>query len=249
MRRFLSVVMLATCLATLLVVGGCDNEDTITAQVTPQAPAGAVSVKAKVYKNKQSGTFNFDGQTVSVTCVISLTGVADGQPFAKTVEVKLTSTGAKGATYELDCTDPLLLQFPADAYNFTATYVSDTGVTGGLPITSGLTAIATEPGKVLKAEPGTRFVLISFPPTMPDGSATLRLDFDLRSIRPIAIKPLIVVKASCGADTYYPPVVPVGTVSMASVPALTIPVSAAMQPIPLPLDTVTSPALVDIVCR
>lgn len=248
MRRFFSVMMLAVCLATMLVVGGCDNEASFEAQVSPQVPKGAAKVKVNVYKNSQSGTFNFDGQTVSITCTISLTGIVEGQPFAKTVEVKLTSTGAKGAEYELDCTDPLLLQFPADAYNFTATYVSDTGVTGGLPITSGLTSIATEPGKVLRAEAGTRFVLISFPPSMPDGGATLTLDFDLRSIRPIAVKPLIVAKARCGADTYYPPVVPVGTVSMASVPALTIPVSAAMQPIPLPLDTVTSPALVDITC-
>jgi hypothetical protein len=249
MRRFFSLVMLATCLATLLVVGACDNEATFEAQISPQLPKGAAKVKSKVFKNKQSGTFNFDGQQVEITCKVTLTGIVDGQPFAKTVEVKLSQTGAKGASYEMDCTDPLLIQFPADAYNFTATYVSDTGVTGGLPITSNLTAIATEPGKVLKAEPGTRFVLISFPPNMPDGDVTLTLDFDLRSIRPIAIKSMIVAKASCGADTYYPPIVPAGTVSMASVPALTIPVSAAMQPIPLPLDTVTSPAVVDIACR
>jgi hypothetical protein len=248
MQRLWTAILLAALATGLLTVIACDNESTIEAQVSPQTPKGAAKVKVHVLKNKQSGTFNFDGQTVSISCEVTLTGVVDGQPFVKTVSAKLTSTGAKGAKYEMDCTDPLLLQFPADANNFVATYTSDTGISGRLTVQSRFLSIATAPGQSLQAEPGQQLVLISFPDSMPDGDGDLSLTFDLSSIRSIQVKPVITGKVLCDTKTYYPPIAP-ATTSMSSVPALTIPVSSVLAPIPLPLDTVSDSVNVDISCQ
>jgi len=247
-RGFLWVVLCTVLSVGFLVLTSCDNEDNIKAQIKPDVPAGASKIKVKVFKNRQKGHFTSDGQVVSVTCQVTLTGVVDGQPFSKTVKVYLESKGAKGASYELDCTDPLLAQFPADANNFTATYTNSGGVSAPLPVTAGLQSVATVPGQQLAAEPGEQLVLFSFPEEMADGDYTLSTAFALNSIRAIDIKPVITGKIVCNGRTYLPPIAPTPA-TMADVPAITIPVSSTLVDLPAPLDTVSSSVNVSITCR
>ena len=194
-KRFLLWISLCTVLcAGLLVLTACDNEADFRAQITPDAPAGAAHVKVKVFKNKQKGHFNFDGQTVSVTCQVTLTGVVDGQPFSKTIKVKLSSTGA-GRARPTSWTAPIRSS-PSSRRtprNFRASYSSGS-VSAPLPVTAGLLSVATVPGQQLVAETGQQFVLISFPDTMPDGDYTLSTTFVLDSVRAIDIKPVITGK-------------------------------------------------------
>jgi len=59
--------------------------------------------------------------------------------------------------------DPLVMQFPADAHNFSGTYDDGIDASGQLIIQSGLTTVPVAPGVFLRAEPGHQLVVIDFP--------------------------------------------------------------------------------------
>ena len=83
---------------------------------------------------------------------------------------------------------------------------------------------------------------------MADGDYTLSTTFVLDSVRAIDIKPVITGKIVCNGRTYLPPIAPT-PVTMADVPAMTIPVSSTLVDIPAPLDTVGTSVNISIVCR
>lgn len=131
--------------------------------------------------------------------------------------------------------DPLVVQFPAGASNFSGTFLNvNTTDTGSLVITSGLTSIAIDATQTLMAEPGMQIVVFDLP-----GSAGTAGDFvfNMSATMPVGptsvqVKPIITGRLDLGGQTFYPPVLPCVT-DFASVPALNIPLQNGAVPLSL----------------
>ncbi len=214
-------------LITLLVlasmfVSGCNQETVIKAQVKEDAPEGLAQVSYTVGKNKIEGHFNFDGQEVFVECAVAVVGELNGDPFSKVFYAKLTAKGTKGGSYDLSCTDPILMQFPSDASNFVGTFSGSSS--GYLVIDESLNYLKLNQTDWLTAEPGYKLVLVSFPDDIPDGTYNTDLSFSLGYSRSIDVKTVVTGTLVCDGETYYPPMVPCIT-NMSQVTPLIIPVS------------------------
>lgn len=221
----------------LFCVTACENEAEIKAQISEQVPEGFVRTDISIASGKISGTFNEDGQVVYMECSVTLSGNVEGEPVeTKVYKVRLEAQGTKGGKYELDCTDPLIVQFPRDAHNFVASYRGPNG-RGNLLLDAGLSEIryGSQDHEFITAEPGHQLVIIGVDPTMPPGNYQMTLGFGLSHSRPIEIKPMFTAKATCGGMEMFPPLLP-DTPHMTDLPAITIPVSNQPQTISLPLD-------------
>ncbi len=225
-RRRSGALLLGSAAALGCCLIGCDQEAEIKAQINDSFPSGFIQTKVSVKSAKIKGKFERSGEVVSVECEITVIGTVDGKKVVKTVQAKLSAKGTKGGEYELDCSDPLIVQFPADAINFRAT-AFDGAAPIPLPLTAGLASVPILPGVALEAEPGMQLVVIEYPPGMPAGFYDLSLDFDLAFSRDIEVKPIITGKIVCGGDTYLPPVAPQVT-SMADVPSIVIPAGVGL---------------------
>ncbi|MFG0283861.1 MAG: GC-type dockerin domain-anchored protein [Phycisphaerales bacterium JB039] len=226
------LALLAGCaIVTSAGLIACDQEATIKGQVMGELAAhGFIGTKVSVKSARTSGKFTYRDEVVYVECEVTVSGFA-GQPpvpATRTVKTRLEAKGSPPNEYDLDCSDPLILQLPDDATGVVAT-ASDAGGPILLPLKAGLASVPILPGVALDAEPGTQLVVIEYPAGMAPGIYDLALDFDLSFSRPIEVKALITGKVTCGGETYLPPIVP-NVTHMADVPPVIIPVS------PTPVD-------------
>ncbi len=222
-------------LPLLFLTSGCNQDANIKGQILSQVPQGILAAKITLMHVSASGTFTQSHTTASLTTTTTVTGVKNGMPVTQTYQTTITVCGAPGGTYHLSTDDPLIIQFPNDAGNFVGNYDNGVGTSGALPIQSGLSSVATYPGQFLTPEAGNQLVMIGLPANLPDGSYDLNLSFSLGSIRAIDVKPLISELVTLDGNTYYPPQVP-NISSFSQMPSITIPVSATLVDIILPLD-------------
>ena len=190
-----------------------------------------------------------DGETTTVECIYRIED--DGVSFGRTSTVELISEfGIAGILI-----DPLILQVPDDASNFSGEFV-----TGGAPprplvitVTGSFAADATT---VVTAELGHQFIIVELPDdvaaTLPPGDATagvdfsFTLDFRLATLRPVEVKPMATIRIETGGGIFYPPMAPCVT-DFANVPGITVPVAGAPQDlyeqVLFALDTAASTAV------
>jgi len=123
--------------------------------------------------------------------------------------------------------DPVILQVPAGASNFTGTF--DDG-SGPQAITE-TGSFSVQPGTEVAAEPGQKFVILEFPPDVEadltssgqlDGPFDFNFEFEVPSLAPVDVKAMFAGKVEVGGQTFYAPLLPCVT-DFANVPALTIP--------------------------
>jgi hypothetical protein len=146
--------------------------------------------------------------------------------------------------FRLVMLDPLVVQFPAGATNFAGSFLhTESGTSGPLEITAGLSSVRIDVNRQLVAEPGMQLVVIGLPAGAPT-SGTFSFNFNFApppGATSLAVKPIItgLVELTDGS-VFYPPILPCVT-SMASAPAITI-------PLPVPGDTLTLPPLTNLGC-
>jgi hypothetical protein len=139
--------------------------------------------------------------------------------------------------FRLVLLDPLVVQLPAGVSNFAGSFLNnDTGIGGPLVIMPGLTSVRVDLDRTLTAEPGTQLVVIALPDaaTVP-GNFSFNLNFSVPpGTTSLTVKPIVtgLVELTDGS-VFYPPLYPCAQ-SMASAPALTL-------PIPVPGDAFTLP--------
>jgi len=127
--------------------------------------------------------------------------------------------------------DPLIIQVPAGASNFTGTF--DDG-TGAQPIMiTETSSIDVQPGTVVSAEAGQKFVILEFPSTVItelqssgqlDGPFDFNFEFELPALSAVDVKPMYAGKVEVGGETFFVPLLPCVT-DFTNVPAVTIPVN------------------------
>jgi len=226
------------------LTSGCHQEATIRGQINSQLPQGLIVSTFTVQKGHVWGVFSQGNTTASLTTSVSITGTLNGAPFTGSYNATITACGNPGDHYDLSTDDPLILQFPSDAGSFSGTYDDGMGSSGSLIIQSGLTSIPTYPGQSLVAESGNQLVLVGLPGSLPDGTYNFRLSFSLSSIRAINVKPVIAQMVMIDNNTYYPPQVP-NISAFTKMPSLTVPVSASLVDISLPLDGISGATILN----
>ncbi|MGD2069751.1 MAG: hypothetical protein PVI57_13850 [Gemmatimonadota bacterium] len=129
--------------------------------------------------------------------------------------------------------DPLILQVPAGASNFTGTFDDGTGPRG--IVATETASFDAQPGATVNAEAGQKFVILEFPPDVVsalesagslDGPFDFSFEFELPALAPVDIKAMYTGKIEDGGQTFYAPMFPCVT-DFADVPALTLPASQA----------------------
>jgi|GEM_PF-1076606 len=138
--------------------------------------------------------------------------------------------------------DPLVMQFPADAADFSCTWNYFPEPSGSMMVTAGLSSLPVMPGLSLDAEPGCQLVVIDVPDDpdffIPAAGENHRfygytLTFTVEPAREIEVKCINTGKVVIGQQTFYLPLTPL-TMDFADVPAITIPVADTLQNLALP---------------
>lgn len=138
--------------------------------------------------------------------------------------------------------DPLILQVPAEASNFSATFQSIDGSMAGDLVTSVVDAFDVQPGMMIAAEPGQKFVILELPEdiaaTLPevDPIGGVSLDFDLSfdlpdpgpDPDPVEVKGMYAGRVDVDGQTFYIPLLPCVD-DFANVPSIQIPASPTAQ--------------------
>jgi len=109
-----------------VLAGGCSFESEIAVQLLEGAPVVVKqSTKVDITPLRVRGTTTRAGQVVRIDC--SITGIYDvDDPTGPAVLVQLyvvhlrTRPLRRGAPYQLDCSDPVIVELPADASNIQA---------------------------------------------------------------------------------------------------------------------------------
>ena len=118
--------------------------------------------------------------------------------------------------------DPLIVQLPSEASNFSGSYAHiDSGTGGPLDITSGLSSFMADMDITITAEPGTQIVIIDLPEDAPtEGEFAFNFNYDLPpDTTEFTIKPMFTGKVEVDDETFYPPTLPCVT-SFADIPEL-----------------------------
>jgi hypothetical protein len=135
--------------------------------------------------------------------------------------------------------DPLIIQLPDTATNLAGSFLhDDSGTSGNLVITSGLTSFNADLDTTITAEPGTQFVILDLPDAAPmTGSFAFNVNFALPpGTASLQLKPLFTGKVVANGQTFFPPLLPCVT-DFANVPALNVPFPTGGA-IPIPLGQV-----------
>jgi hypothetical protein len=158
-------------------------------------------------------------------CTYSFFDIESEQPFVETSTTELRETfGVFGILI-----DPLILQVPEDASNYVATF-SDASITRTVVITE-ITSFNAQPGTVVTAETGHKFLILEFPPDVVadlqagipfTGPFDFDLEFQVATLESVAIKAMYTGKIVVNGQVYYPPLLPCVT-SFAGVPEVTAP--------------------------
>jgi hypothetical protein len=158
-------------------------------------------------------------------CTYSFFDIEAEEPFISTSSTELLETfGVFGILI-----DPLILQVPADVSNYVATF-SDSSITQTV-IISETTSFNAQPGTVVTAEAGRKFLILEFPPeviadlqagTPMTGPFDFDLEFQVTTHESVDVKAMYTGRIEVNGQVYYPPLLPCVT-SFADVPDLTIP--------------------------
>lgn len=133
--------------------------------------------------------------------------------------------------------DPLIYQVPANATNITGTYDDGNGTSGDLEIASGYRSIPIDIRRTLIAEPGTIFVIAELPDGVVFENVQFTFNLNFSQVEggtaPVSVKPLLALKYSTDDTVFYPPMLPCVD-TMSAVPAISIGVDSALQPLTIP---------------
>lgn len=133
--------------------------------------------------------------------------------------------------------DPLIVQFPNSASNFSGTFTNtNPPAAGNLTVTTA-TCVNTAPGQSLCAEPGHKLVIFELPAGMETGTIGVQMDFTVNPAQAISVKPILTGKVTIAGATYYPVLIPC-IASFADAPAVTVPLAVMPVDLTLPLDGV-----------
>jgi hypothetical protein len=164
-----------------------------------------------------------DGELVD--CTYSFFDFEGEEPFVTTSSAELIETqGVLGLFV-----DPLILQVPADATDFVATF-TDRSITRTVVITE-VNSFNAQPGTVVTAEADHKFLILEFPAdiiaslqagTPLTGPFDFDLEFQVTAHEDVDVKAMYTGKVEVNGQVYYPPLLPCVT-SFADVPAVTIP--------------------------
>ena len=139
--------------------------------------------------------------------------------------------------------DPMVVQFPLDASNFSGSFLhSDTATNGNLVINAGLASVRADLNQTLTAEPGTQLVTIDLPNGAPtEGDFAFNLNFVLPpGTTSLSMKPMFTGRVTVDGETFYSPLLPCVT-DFADAPSID-------TPIPAPGDQVTIPPIAGLGC-
>jgi hypothetical protein len=133
--------------------------------------------------------------------------------------------------------DPLVLQVPDAAGNFSGTF-GGSSITGSLSITEVPGALPADISTAITPEPGTKLVIVDFPnppPPLDNQSFGFTLNFQLPGdATPVRLKALFAGRVESNGQTFFVPLLPCET-SFASIPTITLPQSSTFQNVSLPL--------------
>lgn len=219
----------------LIFFAHCKWESEIEARISERVPQGFILSSSEVgATGRQQGQFNYDGQIVTCTATVTVEGEVNGEPYSETMTVEISMSGCEGAYYELDCSDPIVIQFPPDATNFVGTFQGNS-LSGQLIIESGLKSIPITPDNNMFAENDNQLIIIGYPEILEPGSYDFSLSFDLDSSRIIEIKPIVTAKVLYDSSTFFPPFLP-GVTSFVDIPPVILPVSDSLMQVEFPLE-------------
>ncbi|MGH9324678.1 MAG: hypothetical protein ACRD3V_32945 [Vicinamibacteria bacterium] len=134
--------------------------------------------------------------------------------------------------------DPVVLELPAGVTGITGTY-TDGGVnTGDLLVYPNLSYIPVDDSRTLTPGPGKQLAIVDFPADIPLDGVDYQMSLSFQQLvpkgtPPTPIRALFTGKVRAGTKTYYPPMLPC-TSDIASLPTLTLPRSATLQPLAIP---------------
>ena len=133
--------------------------------------------------------------------------------------------------------DPVILQVPSAATNFSGTFIGPGGTTN-LTITPVVGTLPADLNTSFVPDPGTKLVIVDFPANPPANQTySFTLHFELQgNVATIPVKALAAAKLTSNGQTYYPPLMPCET-NFANVPGVNLTQSAAFQPVVLPSAT------------
>lgn len=222
MKRFLTTfLMVATCLTQT----GCLNIQANGHVIIQETPDGTL------YE-----TVIVDGDGLIQTCE-SITGnpllcsfSANGDIFASSARV----FGLLAIVFAF--IDPLVLQVPIGATNFSGTFDNGLGTSGNLAITLPVSSLPIDLNTNLVAEPAMQMVVVDFPgaSTIALGQYHYTLKFDVPfGSGNVALKALFAGRVDTGGKTYYAPLLPCVT-DFANVPSIVVSIAATGQPLLTP---------------
>lgn len=185
------------------------------------------------------GSGHVEGEFETALCQVGeeTGGVSVRCPFvflgSEEVESSLTLL-TPAETFFLLFLDPLVVQFPDGASNFSGVFTKTNPPGMGALSVQTTNCIATAPGRRLCAEPGHKLVIFELPSGMETGSFQFSLDFTVTPAQSIEVKPILTGKVITGGRTFYPVLIPCID-DFASAPSVTIPQSMSIVDLSLPL--------------
>jgi hypothetical protein len=136
--------------------------------------------------------------------------------------------------------DPLILQVPTAASNFSGTF-GGSSITGSLSITEVRGPCPPTSAPRSLPEPGTKLVIVDFPnpppPSTTSPSASPSTSSCPGDATPVRLKALFAGRVESNGQTFFVPLLPCET-SFANIPTITLPQSSTFQNVSLPLTGV-----------
>jgi hypothetical protein len=212
------------------VAAGCAFDDGISVHISGSSPVRIVeSFSAQVSVRHVRGVTVRARQIVRMDCPITIiydVNEATGSAvLAQTYTVHLrTGRLRRGTRYDIDCSDPVVLELPSDATNVVATATSGAGDRTPLPVGD---------ANGMRADRETQLVSIGWPDALPAGDYRLELDFNVSDARAFREKAVYAASITCGRMRYLLALLPAAT-SLAHVPAFGVDPAAGPATIFLP---------------
>jgi hypothetical protein len=221
------------------VAAGCAFDARISVQASGHSPVVVVqSAKPEQSSARVQGTTTREGQVVAIDCATTIVYdivEAGGAVVLPQRYVAHLHTGplARGTSYAMDCTGPLVAEVPAAASHLRATATRARRQTRALPIQAHVRSLPLAFRKRLRAEAGTQLAVIRWPRTRPSGDYKVTLSFELPDADPFRERVLRTASISCGGSTYLQPILPV-TTTMRRAPSFKIEPSAGTETVSAP---------------
>ena len=239
MSRF-RLIAVSLVLAPLPAVAtGCAFESEIAVRSDGSSPPVITeSFEPNQNPHRVQGTTTRGGQVVAVDCsltiVYTVTEATGTAVLPQNYVAHLHTTKLRrGTPYDVDCTGPLIVELPADAFGVRAGATDASGRQVPLAVHAPVSAVAIAFGKRLRAEPRTRFSVVRWPRTLAAGDYTVELAFSVPNAHTITEKAIYAASVSCGGSRYLQPILP-AVKAMKWVPSYTTRPSASPSTLTVP---------------